>query len=417
MAAALACAAAASCRAPTAGAPAPAPEPAPRFPHGPHAAVACVDCHPVADRTTARLARPGSNDHAPCDRAECHRAEFLSTPGPLCTVCHEDVDPTGAAPSELVPYPPPRGRGALPSAFSHASHVRWDAMEAAVGFHVACGDCHRPAANRAAPGLPGHATCARCHVAEAAPPGAPRMTECAACHRSAQGRAPRRPRLIAGDLRFAHADHEVDRRGKPIRCAECHTDIASVARRGAHRPPPTAACVACHDDDSRTPPELSMRECETCHATRSASFGTLAPRSHLPATARPENHTLAFRRDHATEARVAGETCARCHLLMSGSSRDTCDECHRAMRPHDHTIGWREFDHGPQAATESERCATCHAGDFCIACHARPPRSHLPLVDFAAGGHAVPAALDTRACMACHDVARDCLAPCHGGPR
>src|SRR5687768_4174286 len=65
-----------------------------RFPHASHAAPAlglgCRDCH-GADGD----ARPGADDHAPCDR--CHATEFQTTPGPLCRVCHtEPVDVTGA---------------------------------------------------------------------------------------------------------------------------------------------------------------------------------------------------------------------------------------------------------------------------------------------------------------------------------
>jgi hypothetical protein len=361
---------------------------------------------------------PGADDHAPCDRDQCHRTEFKVEPGPFCALCHSRVDPTGATPTTLAPYPPRAGARANASAFSHQTHVDYAAMETAVGFHVACSDCHQRSDDEPNPGLPGHAACMRCHAAEAAPQGAPRMEQCAACH-IARDRAPPRTRtLIVGDLRFAHAAHASDRKGKLTRCVTCHTDVAKVTRINEHAVPPTGACVKCHDDDDRTPAEFRMRICETCHATRTESFGTLAPRSHLPASERPENHTIAFRSDHEQEARQNSAGCAKCHTMMSGSSRDTCDECHQMMSPRDHTVGWREFEHGPEAATDAERCATCHTGGFCVACHARPPRSHFPLVEFSrGGGHAAAAALDTRACMACHDPRRDCLTMgCHEAP-
>ncbi len=385
-----------------------------------HVKTTCVDCHDRGAVLAGRLAVPGADDHAPCDRNNCHRSEFVAAPGPFCTLCHSELDPTGAGPTTLAPYPPVVGRRTLAAKFSHEVHVDYAKMEASVGFHVACSDCHARDPEASDPQLPDHATCNRCHAAEAAPEGAPRMEDCGQCHaerdRAARGaRAPARARkMIVGDLRFAHVSHAVDRKGRLIRCVTCHVDVASIAQTGAHATPPTAACVECHDDRGRVPDEARMRTCEMCHATRSESFGTLAPRSHLPALERPENHTIAFRSDHTTEARHSGSECAKCHSTMSGSSRDVCDECHQSMRPRDHNVAWREFDHGPEAATDSARCATCHAAGFCISCHSRPPRSHFPMSEFSRGGHAIQASIDTRACVACHEPVRDCLTlGCH----
>jgi hypothetical protein len=353
-----------------------------RFPHARHADIACTDCHPRDAVLAGRLARPGTTDHAPCDRGNCHHDDFTREPGELCGLCHDSVDPTGAEASPLTPYPPAAGARALASAFSHTTHVDWPRLEAAVGFHVACTDCHPRGDDEADPRLPDHASCLRCHAAEAAPEGAPTMDDCAACHRP-RDRAPTRTRsLIRDDLRFAHGAHGVDRRGQPIRCVVCHVDIARVAETDTHAPPPTSACVECHDDEARTPTSVRMRICEACHLSKSESFGTLAPRSHLPASERPENHTLAFRSDHGQEARRDAAGCAKCHLTMSGSARDVCDECHQSMRPRDHTVGWRDFEHGPQAATNAQACATCHEAGFCISCHARPPRSHFQRLYF-----------------------------------
>jgi hypothetical protein len=171
-------------------------------------------------------------------------------------------------------------------------------------------------------------------------------------------------------------------------------------------------CVSCHDNPLRVDNNLRMRRCETCHITRSAGLGALAPRSHLPATERPADHTQAFRRDHAADAAADSEACGRCHTMLSGNRRDTCDECHQVMRPSDHVVTWREYDHGPEAATVPERCTTCHQADFCVACHQTTPRSHFPLMDFRQGGHGTQAALNMRACVTCHDQGRDC-ATCH----
>jgi len=385
-----------------------------RFPHAVHAETTCVECHDLGAVLAGRRAVPGADDHAPCDRDNCHRAEFVAAPGAFCTMCHSELDPTGAEPTTLAPYPPIVGGRALAAEFSHEVHVDYGKMEASVGFHVACSDCHTRDPEASDPQLPDHATCNRCHAAEAAPNGAPRMEECGRCH-SARDRAQTRSRaLIVGDLRFAHSSHAVDRKGTLIRCVACHVDVANVDKTATHTKPPTAACVECHDDGDRVPDEARMRVCEICHAARSESFGTLAPRSHLPASERPENHTLAFRSDHDTEARQSASQCAKCHSTMSGSPRDVCDECHQSMRPRNHNVAWREFDHGPEAATDSQPCATCHAAGFCISCHSRPPRSHFPLSEFSRGGHAIQASIDTRACVACHEPDRDCLTVgCH----
>jgi hypothetical protein len=385
-----------------------------RFPHSEHRDLQCTECHALADVVAGRPALPGADDHAPCDRDACHRAAFLAKPGPFCVTCHATVDPTGQQPTTIAPYPPGFGSRALAATFSHSRHVDYAAMEKRVGFHVACSDCHARPAEASDPALPGHAECMRCHAAEAAVDGAPSMADCAVCHIDRDRQPTRYRKLIVDDLQFSHASHSNDRRGALIRCIECHVDVAEVSQTNRHEPPPTSVCVQCHDDDHRTQAGLRMRICETCHATRRETFGTLAPRSHLPASERPQNHTLAFRTDHDNEARASSEACSRCHSTMSGSARDTCDECHQSMRPQSHTVSWREFDHGPEAATDSQPCATCHNGGFCIACHARAPRSHFPLVEFARGSHAELALGDLRACTVCHDMDRDCVGfGCH----
>lgn len=424
LACSLACSYAAACR-PRPAAPPPEVVESGRFPHPAHADVPCTDCHDADAVLAGRAARPGVRDHAPCDRAQCHQAAFLASPGAFCRICHERVDATRAGASPLVPYPPARGQRALASAFSHARHMRFAELEAQVGFHVSCTDCHlleqpgaeQPGAAGAREGgitMPGHAACGRCHAPEAAPPGVPVMPMCQACHQDRPRQPRRRRRFIVGDLRFAHGNHRSDRRGEIILCDTCHTRSAEATTVGDHPLPRTATCVQCHDDQDRTPAALRMRVCETCHATRSLTIGVLAPRSHLPDRERPQDHTLAFRRDHGTEARADAVRCARCHTFMSGSSRAVCDECHQVMRPSDHMITWRELDHGPAAATSADRCSTCHGVPFCIACHSRPPRSHYPLGEFRAGGHAVPASLGMRTCLTCHQPQVSCTGSgCH----
>ncbi|WP_428263258.1 hypothetical protein [Haliangium sp.] len=386
-----------------------------RMPHAAHSAMTCTDCHELDAVLSGGIARPGRREHAPCDQAPCHREAFLAAPGRLCSVCHQEVAATAAGGSPLVPYPPRQGRRALASSFSHARHLDFAVMEAQVGFHVSCVDCHTASPDDAATvALPGHDVCGRCHAPEAAPSGVPVMNQCRACHQQRAEQPLRRRHVIVGDLRFGHDDHNFDRRGDPIACTACHTDSADASVAGAHPSPHTSACVVCHDDRKRTPSLLGMQVCQACHSRPRRLLGALPPRSHLPARERPEDHTLAFRRDHGAEAEADAGRCARCHTFMSGSPDAVCDECHQSMRPMDHVLTWREFDHGPAAATRSDRCATCHSAPFCWSCHSVRPRSHVPVADWRCGGHAVPASVNLRACLTCHDSEQSCLS-CHQG--
>jgi hypothetical protein len=403
--------AATGCRGRSAAPEAAPPDESGRFPHAAHA-LACAECHDPRAVAAGTVRAPGGDDHAPCDRGECHGDAFLRAPGLLCEVCHTAVDGTRTGASPLVDYPRRDAWRALPVGFSHAVHGDFARMEAAVGFHVTCTDCHA-AGDGAYPRNPGHAECGRCHADEVQLPGAPTLSSCDACHQP--GHALRHPRaLIDGDLRFDHRRHLADLRGQRIGCETCHQGTRAADSRASDPPPPIAVCVACHDDDRRVPSQRNMRVCETCHANEKESLIALAPRSHLPASERPANHTLAFRRDHAEIAARDGATCARCHTQLSGSPVATCDECHQTQRPSDHTVAFRDVDHGTESGTSPDRCATCHVADFCTACHSQPPRSHQPLGSFALREHGDQARLQLRACVVCHDPVDDC-GRCHIG--
>ncbi|HEX4419969.1 MAG TPA: cytochrome c3 family protein [Kofleriaceae bacterium] len=370
-----------------------------RLSHPAHAQLACGDCHRGA-------ARPGADDHRPCDDEQCHRKDFTGEPTRLCQVCHTEITAKPLT-APLKPYPIADAWQAEPSKFSHRRHLDAQAMEARVGFHVACIDCH----TRGDAGLarPDHAACARCHAAEVALGNAPRMADCRSCHEPTQQLRVRR-RLIRDDLAFDHARHRADRKGATIRCEECHVQTASATGAGDHAAPRVESCVACHDDSARTPVALRMRICETCHARLTVNLASIAPRSHLPLTERPLDHTLAFRRDHGEAAERDATRCAACHTQMSGSPHQACDECHQTMLPADHRVTWRELDHGTEAAADRERCARCHVADFCTSCHSQRPRSH----GFAGGfwtDHGRSARIDIRPCVTCHS--ESFCAPCH----
>lgn len=402
---------AASCRRTAPPPPAPLVAGPDRFPHGAHTTLGCPQCHDASAIQAGANRAPGGDDHAPCDQGQCHAEAFRQPPGPMCRVCHLSVDPTGAKASPLRPFPADDAVRNLPSRFSHAAHLDDDRMETAVGFHVDCADCH---GGNEVPAVSHHGPCARCHADEVGLAGAPPLSKCDGCHLTTT--AARQPRqLIKGDLRFEHALHRTDARGQRISCTTCHAGTDRAADAATHPPPSIASCVACHDDEARVPVSKRMRICETCHADVAETFGKLAPRSHLPATERPIDHTLAFRKDHRAEA-VEATRCAACHAQMSGSPRAACDECHQVMRPSDHTVLWREYDHGSDAVVNADRCATCHVVDYCTACHRRPPRSHAPMGSFGRGDHGDVARQNPRSCLTCHEPATDCIgAGCHQG--
>jgi len=369
-----------------------------RISHARHVQIACEACHRGA-------ARPGSDDHRPCDDGSCHRAAFTGPPTRLCEVCHLQV---AAAPlrAPLKPYPVEDAWQAEPSRFSHRRHLDAAVMEDRVGFHITCTDCHARGGGLV---RPDHAACARCHAPEVALSGAPRMPDCRACHQpDPQVRV--RHRLIRDDLHFDHARHRSDRRGATIRCEACHPRTTDADGYRDHLAPRVESCVGCHDDSARTPAVMRMRICETCHRQRRESLAAIAPRSHLPLTERPLDHTIAFRRDHASAAERDAARCAACHTQMSGNPQQACDECHQTMEPADHRITWREVDHGGEAATDRERCARCHVVEFCTSCHRQRPRSHGMATVFWAE-HGRTARLDIRPCMTCHG--ESFCAPCH----
>jgi hypothetical protein len=379
-----------------------------RLPHERHAQMQCIACHTMGQR-------PGANDHAPCD--DCHKAAFVAAPGELCNVCHTKVTANPLT-APLRPYPVADIWEAEPTKFSHRIHLDAGRMEGSVGFHVVCADCHVENGKLT---RPDHETCARCHANEASPRGVVQMSDCQNCHeKTPQLRT--RSRLIRNDLHFDHEVHHTDRRGTAIRCETCHVQTTSATDYASHAPPRIESCVTCHDDSDRTPDTMRMRNCNTCHSGRSQSLATLAPRNHLPATERPIDHTLAFRRDHAEAAERDGSRCATCHTQMSGNARDNCDECHQTMRPADHRITFRELDHGPEASADRARCARCHVVQFCNACHAQRPRSHGFPNTFGRD-HGLLARSNVRACLTCHvDEAKSCMGMgCHtatvGAPR
>jgi hypothetical protein len=403
------------CAAPTARAPTQRRVAPSAFDHALHASgqSRCVDCHGLADLSTGRLTRPGTDQHAPCDK--CHRAKFFQPPGAFCGVCHITVEPRAVEKVQLAEWPPAGPLRRRSSQFDHRKHLDSEAMEKRLGFHVGCRDCHlrREGEERAA--LAGHVACAPCHGGNAVRPGgAPpslTMAECEKCHATEALVVPQGRRFITSDLTFSHAKHERDRSGAAIACVACHRAVKDAVAVENLQLPAMVDCATCHEDPKRTGDDKRIANCGVCHTAISAG---VAPRNHLGGQA-PDNHTIPFRRDHADAARSPEARCRFCHGGLSSTTKDNCFECHVTMKPRDHSLRWATTDHGPEAAMDRGRCAVCHEADYCARCHSQRPRSHVPYESFINGGHALEARLNTRACLACHTFDTTC-ARCHNGP-
>ncbi|MBA3394249.1 MAG: hypothetical protein H0T89_16495 [Deltaproteobacteria bacterium] len=401
-----------------------------RFPHGVHTGnqpeirgwqgrgLGCVDCHDARAVKEGRVARPGTNQHAPCD--DCHKAEFGKPPGKLCKVCHEVVDPFTKGSSPLQSYPMRGTTQALASVFSHRLHLDKAEMERATGAHIGCADCHERDDKSRDPMVPGHKACARCHEGVDNVKSTLAMETCSGCHPPRNVELARGRRFITGDLKFAHATHETDKNGAPVKCTTCHANVDVAANREDMSVPPMVQCAQCHEDSSRSPDSVRMSNCGICHTQIASgsppgnhmvggSVGTLA------SAARPIDHTMQFRKHHGEQAAAKDSNCRFCHTEVQGAREDSCFQCHLVMKPRDHNLMWRS-DHGREAQADGKRCASCHTPETCVACHSVPPRSHTPIADFRLGGHAEQARFGLSSCLTCHTY-EDTCSKCHRGTR
>jgi hypothetical protein len=393
-----------------------------RFPHGLHTGsrpeirnwrgrgLACADCHDSKAVREGRVARPGLDQHSPCD--DCHKAEFAKPPGLLCKVCHSAVDPRATGASPLQPYPERGAIQTLASTFSHRSHLDAASMEAATGSHVSCSDCHERNAETRDPMVPGHKACARCHEQNASAKGKLAMEHCAGCHPDRSVDLKRGRLFITGDLKFHHATHETDRAGQPVACATCHASVEQSTSRDAMAVPAMERCATCHEDAKRSPDRVRMDNCAVCHGQIEA--GT-PPTSHMVSGTRPTDHTIEFRKHHSDAASARDAKCRFCHKEVAGAHEDSCFQCHQVMKPRDHNLMFRD-DHGREAQVDGSRCAACHTPETCVACHSVPPRSHTPIADFRQGGHAEQARFGLTSCLTCHTY-QDTCSKCHRGTR
>ena len=283
----------------------------------------CIGCH---DNHDVRASAPRS-----CETT-CHEGKINpkhpkdSVTKTRCIGCHK----------------PHLGPGA-PLAFACASCHREAASDRA--FHQgarnhgpACRSCHKP--HDFALEATGVALCLGCHGEQPFPDAKTIRTyvkhdNCFACHGDTVRHQPAGPRAA---------------------CTTCHTDKASVVRKGHVK------CVGCHEPHTTK----QQNPCGTCHANEAG----IARKDHRTCINCHEPHGGTQKRPcgscHANEAATAPpkhQQCTNCHDQHSTLVKKPCGECHA-----DRTTGVHapvscldcHRPHGPNGPASPPACTTCH---------------------------------------------------------
>jgi hypothetical protein len=248
--------------------------------------------------------------------------------------------------------------------FPHVKHER---------LFPVCESCHAGVTgDRAEPGFPEPALCARCHDGERKP------------RVSWQAAAPKQSMLS-----FAHAPHDSasSRAADTPTCQSCHA-LDDSGRRMAVGAASADHCVACHAHRA-TEHMADAVLCSRCHLPL-ADVRTLGA-NRIAAFPQPDWHRAPdFISSHGLMAAPADATCAVCH------ARETCERCHanadrlplvQALRsdarvgaleagrtplyptPESHLdTRWRS-EHGRDARRSITSCGNCHTTPSCTRCH------------------------------------------------
>ena len=213
-----------------------------------HQRLPCLLCH---RRETNSASPVRSSRHTPC--AGCHAQQFEAATGPICTICHTNVEGQGR---KTKPFPSLKS---FNMTFAHAKHR-----------NVACSTCHAPANRGIALSMPSgsaaHTTCYQCHTPRAQANGRD-ISSCGTCH--ARGRFARASTSArAFRTGFSHREHN----GKGLSCQDCHKITNSAARSAQVSSPSPAqhdgrraqSCETCHNDQ-RAFGIASFSNCKRCH--------------------------------------------------------------------------------------------------------------------------------------------------------
>ena len=221
-----------------------------------HARLPCLLCH-RRENNSARPTLPGKSGHAPC--AGCHAQQFSNSNGPICSICHTNIQA-----GTVKPFPRLLSFNVK---FDHAGH-------SAAG--LACATCHRQNRGGVALSIPAgpgaHTVCFSCHTPQAQSNGR-NISSCSTCHEL--GRFARTSeRAAAFRVGFSHLKHDAS---ENLRCADCHRvragsppgrQVMSPVALNHHAPEGSKSCMSCHNG-KRAFGGDDFSVCTRCH-TRTA---------------------------------------------------------------------------------------------------------------------------------------------------
>jgi len=195
-----------------------------------HSRLPCLLCH-RRETNSAQPTLPGKDKHTPC--TGCHEREFARGSGPICTICHADVQSRA-----VKPFPALRSFGVT---FDHSQHTG-----------VSCGGCHRPARRGVALTIPAgasaHNTCFSCHAPQAKVDGRD-ISSCGVCHKP-EPLVRNSQRAVAYRRGFSHANHDSS---ESLGCRDCHkvqsqgNDVTAPIALNHHAPARGLSCMTCHN--------------------------------------------------------------------------------------------------------------------------------------------------------------------------
>lgn len=344
---------------------------------GPHAGVACVDCHVdegVTNRVTHKF-EALSEVYSHFVNEPLFPMGKTEVPDRRCLTCHtEPIDPG------IAGFDHETHRSGRPCASCHADvghRVSREALAEAGVLDAEAFASRETAVNSAvgkgAASIPGHVdvVCATCHDMA--------QTACASCH--VPGHEPRN----------ASAD-----------CTDCH----SAGAEWAFTHPARTDCAECHE----TPAPHFPQDCETCHSAGDFTFEHPAAESECTAChERPDGHqdgSCGACHETATDwdfkHPAGGSECTSCHTRPAKHATGACSSCHATSST------WR-FSH-----PRSEDCASCHAaptrhyGGSCASCHSpstpfrKAVYKHPGASAQCTSCHARPSGHSSAPCSACH---------------
>ncbi len=264
--------------------------------------------------------------------------------------------------------------------------------------------------------------CETCHVGAVRPEGSiwPAVQSCEACHdgtieKRIQWAA--RTEAVPSNLRFDHQRHRRSAAPGSTRapsdtptCSSCHQPSGTgwmTTRRAI-----VGQCLSCHKiqrehlaaaDSSCATCHLPLVEARTLTEARIKGFG-------IPANHKEPGFLAKGSAGHGALAKgtPVAASCATCH------ARDFCAACHvnapetpliQALGPDPRSLAIKatlkapvnhkgtDFGrrHGEKVGPKTEKCATCHTRESCLACHAGAPAAAIRALAAAGPGRGVGA--------------------------